>query len=136
MVKKCCATTNSDLGILVIRFVLALVFIIHGLVKFQMLDGTIAFFGMLGLTPFFAYLVSIVELFGGILLLLGVITPWVSLALAINMACAILLVKLNKPFIGGYEYELTLMLVSLGLSLLGSGKYTICPCDRLNEKRK
>jgi len=27
-------------------------------------------------------------------------------------------------------------LVSLGLSLLGSGKYTICPCDRLNEKRK
>ena len=128
MVKKCCVQTNSDLGILLIRFALALVFIIHGLAKFQAMPATISFFGSLGLVPAMAYFVATVELFGGILLLLGMFTPWTALVLGINMVFAIFLVKLEKPFLGGYEYELTLMLVSFGLSLLGTGKYTVCPC--------
>ena len=130
MIKKCCVQTNSDLGILLIRFALALVFIIHGLAKFQTMPDTIAFFGTLGLVPFLAYFVAAVELFGGILLLLGMLTPWTALVLGINMFFAIVLVKLEKPFLGGYEYDLTLMLVSFGLSLLGTGKYTVCPCGK------
>lgn len=134
MMKKCCAHTNTDLGILIIRFALAMVFIVHGLAKFQVMAATVGFFGSLGLAPFFAYFVASLEFFGGILLLLGVITPWVALVLGINMAFAIFLVKLNKPFLVGYEYELTLMLVSFGLSLLGTGKYTICPCGKKEKK--
>ncbi|MSU55323.1 MAG: DoxX family protein [Candidatus Taylorbacteria bacterium] len=134
MIKKCCAVTNSDLGILVIRFSLALVFIIHGLAKFQNMQGTLAFFTSLSIWPAFAYLVAGIELFGGILLLVGFLTPWMSLALGLNMMMAILLVKINKPFLGGYEYDLTLMLASLGLSLLGTGKYTICPCGKDSKK--
>lgn len=130
MIKKCCESVNADLGILVIRLALAMVFIIHGLMKFQTMGKTIGFFGSLGLAPFFAYLVATVELFGGILLLLGVFTSFVAMALAVVMIFAILLVKVDKPFIGGYEFELTLMLVSLGVSLLGTGKYAICPCRK------
>ena len=130
MLKKCCVETNSDLGVLLVRFSLALVFIIHGLAKFQTMSETAAFFGILGLAPSMAYFVAVVELFGGILLLLGMFTPWTALVLGINMFFAILLVKLQKPFIGGYEYELTLMLMSFALSLLGTGKYTVCPCGK------
>jgi uncharacterized membrane protein YphA (DoxX/SURF4 family) len=135
MMKKCCGAVNSDLGILVIRLALALVFIIHGLAKFQNMDGTIGFFSSLGLIPAIAYLVATVELVGGVLLLLGLFSKWVSLSLAIDMAFAIILVKLQKPFIGGYEYELTLMLVALGLSLLGTGKYTNCCRFDKNDKK-
>lgn len=130
MVKKCCAHTNPDLGLLLIRFALALVFIIHGLAKFQTMPDTIAFFGTLGLVSFVAYFVAAVELFGGIGLLLGMFTSWTALILGINMFFAIFLVKLGKPFLGGYEYELTLMLASFGLSMLGAGKYSVCPCGK------
>lgn len=130
MVKKCCDHANPDLGLLLIRFALALVFIVHGLAKFQMMTDTIAFFGTLGLVPFMAYFVAAVELFGGIMLLLGMFTPWTAVVLGITMFFAIILVKLNKPFLGGYEYDLTLMLTSFGVSLLGTGKYSVCPCGK------
>lgn len=130
MVKKCCARTNPDLGLLLIRFALALVFIIHGLAKFQAMPDTIAFFGTFGLVPFMAYFVAAVELFGGIMLLLGMFTPWTAIVLGVNMFFAIFLVKLGKPFLGGYEYDLTLMLTSFGVSLLGTGKYSVCPCGK------
>lgn len=133
MTKKCCVQTNPDLGILLIRFALALVFIVHGLAKFQGMPETIMFFGSLGLVSAMAYFVATVELFGGILLLLGMFTPWTALILGVNMFFAIFLVKLGKPFLGGYEYDLTLMLVSFGVSLLGTGKYSVCPC---NKERK
>ena len=130
MMKKCCESVNPDLGIIIIRLALAMVFIVHGLMKFQAMEKTIGFFGSLGFAPFFAYFVASVEFFGGILLLLGVFTSWTAIALAFVMIFAILLVKIGKPFAGGYEFELTLMLVSLGLSLLGTGKYTVCPCRK------
>ncbi|KKU65619.1 MAG: hypothetical protein UX89_C0026G0006 [Parcubacteria group bacterium GW2011_GWA2_47_16] len=134
MTKKCCVQTNLDLGILLLRFALAIVFIIHGLAKFQSMPATIEFFGTLGLAPFMAYFIAAIEFFGGVLLLLGMFTPWTALILGINMFFAILLVKLDKPFLAGYEFDLTLMLVSFGLSLLGTGKYTVCPCDK--EKKR
>lgn len=134
MVQKCCVQTNPDLGVLLIRFALALVFVIHGLAKFQAMPDTIAFFGTLGLVPFTAYFIAVVELFGGILLLLGMFTPWTALVLGINMFFAIVLVKLEKPFLAGYEYDLTLMLASFGLSLLGTGKYTVCPCGKERKR--
>lgn len=133
MVKQCCAHTNPDLGILLLRFALALVFIIHGLAKFQTMSGTVAFFGTLGLVPVVTYCIAFIEFFGGIFLLLGIVTPWTALALGVNMFFAILLVKLEKPFLGGYEYELTLMLTSFAVSLLGSGKYTMCPCNKTKK---
>lgn len=128
--KKCCLPANTDLGILILRFSLGLVFIIHGLAKFQSMDMTIGFFATLGLSSFFAYLVASVEVIGGLLVLLGIYTSYSALSLAIVMIFAILLVKLGKPFIGGYEFDLTLLLSSLALSVMGTGKYKACSCDK------
>lgn len=119
--------TNNDFGIFLIRLALAVVFIMHGFAKFQSMPETIVFFESLGLVPFMAYATATIEFFGGIFLLFGMFAPWNALILGINMAFAILLVKLGKPFIGGYEFELTLMFSAIGLSLLGMGKYTLSP---------
>lgn len=110
---------------LLIRLALAAVFIAHGWSKIQDMAGTIGGFGTFGLAPFWAYLVAWVELLGGIAMLLGIFTKWAGWLLAIVMAAAIYFVKGSAGFLGGYEYELVLLLVALGVSFAGPGAYTI-----------
>lgn len=114
-----------DLGIFLIRIALGLVFIGHGWQKIQNLGGTAEFFGKLGLPGFMAYLVASVEFLGGIALILGVFTPVAALLIAAVMVGAIYFVKLPRGFLGGYEFELTLLLAALGVALHGQGKYSI-----------
>ena len=116
---------NPDLGLLLIRVGLALVFIIHGWGKWQNLDGTVGFFGGLGLAAFFAYLVATVEVLAGLAMLLGVWVDWAGLLLAAVMFTAIYLVKFDMGFVGGYEFDLMLLLSALGVAMMGSGAYTI-----------
>lgn len=117
--------TNVDVGLLLLRVALAATFIAHGWAKFQNLEGTTAFFAGLGLAAFFVYLVAVVELLGGLALLLGLFTDVAGIALAINMAFAIILVKLSAGFLGGFEFELVLLLAALGIAFAGPGKYAI-----------
>ena len=116
---------NPDLGLLFIRLGLAVVFIYHGWVKFQDIAGTTVFFNQLGLAPFFVYLVALVEVFGGLAMLLGVLTEWAGLILAIDMVFAIILVKFGIGFGGGYEFDLMLLLAALAILVCGPGKYNI-----------
>ncbi len=116
---------NPDLGILLIRIGLAAVFILHGLSKFSNIEGTEKFFGSLGLPIIFVYLVALVETLGGLALLLGIFTEVASILIAGIMIFAILLVKLQKGFVGGYEFELMLFLSALAITLIGPGKYKI-----------
>lgn len=116
---------DPDLGLLLIRVGLAVVFIAHGWQKFAAMDKTIGFFGTLGFGAFFAYLVAAIELLGGIAMLVGIGTHYAGLALAAVMVAAIYLVKYNKGFLGGYEFDLTLLLAALGITLTGPGAQTI-----------
>ena len=124
---------NPDLGKLLLRVALALVFIAHGLDKiegFGVSPGVVEWFGTLAfpvsLAPaFFTYLVTAVELMGGLALLLGIYAEIAALFLAVDMLFAIYLVKLPGAFMGGYEFELTLLLVALAVFFLGAGKYTV-----------
>ncbi|MES9695507.1 DoxX family protein [Bacillus toyonensis] len=106
--------SNKDrLCLFIIRLVLGLTFFAHGLTKFQ--DGihnTEHFFNSLGIFEWLAYPVAILELIGGILIILGLGTRIISTLFSILMAGAIITVKFNKGFIGGYEFEL-LLAVSL-----------------------
>ena len=106
---------------LVLRLVVAYVFIVHGWGKLTGIAGTAGFFGKLGipLATFFAWIVAIVEFGGGILVLVGVLTRISSLLLAVTMLVAILLHE------GGFELELTLLAMSVGLMLLGNGPLSI-----------
>lgn len=120
-----CCKKNSDLGLLFIRVGLGTVFLAHGVQKLQGLDGVVGFFGTLGLHPFFAYLVAGVETLAGLALIVGLWTHWASKLLAIIMIAAIALVKGSKGFLGGYEFDLMLLLAVLGTLFTGPGAYSL-----------
>lgn len=116
---------NPDLGLLLIRLGLGIIFIAHGWQKFGAMDGTIAFFGSLGLPAVVAYLISTIELLGGIALVLGIYTQWAGLLIALLMVGAIYLVKFKMGLIGGYELDLGLLIAALNIFFTGPGKYTV-----------
>ena len=62
---KKCSWCNADSALLVLRVGVGAIFIFAGWGKVSDLAGTVAFFGTIGLAPFWAYLVSFVELCGG-----------------------------------------------------------------------
>jgi putative oxidoreductase len=74
-----------------------------------------------------AIVVTLVELFGGIALILGVATRLAALAIAIDMAVAILAVHFKNGFFmpTGYEYALTLLGANICLMLTGAGAYSV-----------
>jgi putative oxidoreductase len=120
--------TNASCGLLVLRAIVGIVFIAHGGQKLFVLGfgGVTGFFTQAGipLPAVSAVVVTLVEFLGGIAVLLGVLTRWAALLLAIDMAGAIFLVHLKNGFFvnkGGYEYALTLLAVSLALALSGPG---------------
>lgn len=116
---------NTDLGLLLVRVGLGLVFIAHGWAKIDGMDGTIGFFASIGLSAFWAYLVAYVEFIGGIAMLVGLFTNWAGMLLAVVMIVAIVMLKLSKGFVGGYEFDLVLFLSSLAIVIAGPGKYTL-----------
>ncbi len=142
------------LGLLVLRLVLAVVFIAHGGNKIFGLFGgagigpgglstTAAFFGTIGLNPPFVLAVvdAVLEFAGGILLVAGFLTRWVSIALAISMGVAIWKVHYQFGFFlnwmgaadrgQGMEYSIVLIAALACLALSGGGDLSI---DGLNQR--
>lgn len=116
---------NQDLGLLLLRIALGAVFIAHGWSKWQDMDGTIQFFSTLGLSSMIAYLVATIELLGGFAMLLGFWHRLAGWLLAAIMLGVIITVKGSKGFLGGYEFELTLLLVSVAMAMMSPGKYLV-----------
>jgi putative oxidoreductase len=118
---------NSRWGMVPLRAVVGLVFLMHGYMKlFTMgLAGTTGMFEHLGipLPQVSAAVVITVELLGGVALILGLFTRWAAAALAIEMAVVMLVVKLPGGFFApqGVELELTLCAAALTLALVGAG---------------
>jgi putative oxidoreductase len=119
--------SGKSVGLLLIRLAVAAIFIYHGWSKFMFMDDTIIFFGTLGLAPFFAYLVAIVEFIGGILMLLGVFTCTAGISLAVVIAFAICLVKAKMGFVAS-EPDILLLVSSLALAFTGPGRYSLMKC--------
>jgi putative oxidoreductase len=118
----------KDVGLLIGRIAVGVVFIAHGSQKFfefGLAGTTAAFTGMgvpmPGLSALFA---ASVELVGGTLFLLGAALPVVAGLLVIDMIGAIVLVDLKQGLIGGFELTLLLGAAALALGLNG-GKFTI-----------
>lgn len=124
--------TSHSFVALILRLVLGLTFFMHGAQKVLGwyggggLEGTAAFMNSLGIPTFLAYISSFWEFLGGICLILGFLTRLWSAGLIINMLVAILLVH-SGFFVseGGIELALLLMVVSLAVTLLGPGRYSI-----------
>jgi putative oxidoreductase len=117
---------------LILRLTLGVMFIAHSLVlKYFMytLPGTAQFFESIGLPGALAYLTFWAELVGGMALVAGFATRWVSLALIPILAGATW-VHLGNGWVfsganGGWEYPVFLIAVSLVQSLLGDGAYAV-----------
>ncbi|WP_102347572.1 DoxX family protein [Bacillus sp. Marseille-P3661] len=120
-----------EVGLLVIRLVVGITFLLHGLAKFQNgLVNTSIYFESLGLPGILAYVVSYIELVGGAAMILGVGTQLVSVLFAFVMIGAIFTVKLSAGFMGnstatGYEFNLLLLAVSVLLAINGSKLFSI-----------
>lgn len=58
-------------------------------------------------------------------MLVGVVTRIAAALLIIDMIGAIILVKISDGFVGGYEFELLLIAISVSLLLTGPGRISI-----------
>ncbi len=115
----------SNLGLLILRVTLGAIFIGHGWAKVNGIDGTIGFFSSLGLPSVVAYAVAYIEFLGGIALVLGLFTRIAAYLIAAVMVGAIVMVKFDKGFIGGYAYDLILLAAALAVAWVNSGAYSV-----------
>ncbi|OAS87928.1 MULTISPECIES: DoxX family protein [Metabacillus] len=125
-----------DIGLLIIRLVIGALFIGHGAQKLfgwfggYGLKGTGGWFESIGMKPgvTMALFAGLAELIGGILFALGFLTPLAGIMIAGTMLMAI--VKVHAPnglwaTSNGYEYNLTLLAVAIGIALIGAGQYSL-----------
>ena len=116
-----------EIGLALLRIILGVVFFAHGYLKFfkMGMDGVVGFFTSLGIPApvLAAWGVTMLEMVGGLLLILGIFTPFLGVLFAMDMAGAILFAKRGAGFFApkGYEFELTLLIASLALALAGPG---------------
>ena len=120
-----------DAALAIVRVATAVIFIAHGWQKFFQygLAGVTQGFAQMGIplpgiaAPFIAGL----ELVGGALLLVGLLTRPIALLLAIDMLGAMVLVHLKNGFFlpNGFEFTFILLATSLALALTGAGAYSV-----------
>ncbi len=118
--------TYPHIGLVMIRLALGILFFSHGFFKFSDgIENTVAFFETIGLSGFLAYVVGIIELAGGVLMILGLGTRIVSVLFAIILIGALLTVKRSTGMLGGYELDLALLAMSISLMLGGGGPFSL-----------
>ena len=130
------APDKADLAMTIIRVIVGIAFFAHGWQKVFTFgfEGTGGFFGSLGIPAagFFAIVVSLLELLGGLALILGIGTRIVGLLLAIDMLVALLVVHLpNGFFVSENGYELVLILGAASLAFAITGASSISLDNRL-----
>lgn len=124
------------LGLLLVRLVVGLLFIGHGAQKLfgwfggYGPKGTGGWMESVGIKPgvVMAVLAGLMELLGGVLFAAGLLTPLAAVLIAATMLGAI--VKVHGPnglwsTANGYEYQLVLLVVAIGVALTGAGAYSL-----------
>lgn len=117
---------SQHMGNLFLRTALGVIFFAHGFDKVSTgVEHVAERFEGLGLPGYLAYLVAYTELLGGIALLFGYATKYVSSALAVIMLGAIAKVKWHNGLLGtgersGYELDLALLAMAVYLSFVNT----------------
>ena len=145
-------SVSANLGLLLLRLVLGSIMIAHGLQKwFGLFQGT----GVRELTEviagqhplmletvsswqvaeILAWLVAFAELGGGLLILVGIFARFSAFWFLVVMAGAIWMVHGKHGFFlradaPGFEFNLALIGLCLGVLFLGSGEYAVLPSSR------
>lgn len=119
---------------LLLRVALGIMFYAHAWLKIKVYTpaGAVKYFESLGVPGFFAYLTMAAEIVGATLLVLGVGTRWVALALVPLIVGTIVLVHGKKGWLfsnpdGGWEYPAFWTVGLIVLALLGDGAAALGP---------
>ena len=124
--------TNADLAATILRVSMGVLFLAHAGLKLFIFTpaGTVGYFASLGLPGPLAYLVIAAELLGGIALILGVYTRWVSLALVPVLLGSIYVPHGAAGFFfsnegGGWEFPAFWTVTLFVQALLGDGAFAL-----------
>lgn len=127
---------TPDLGLLVLRVVVGVVVMAHGLMKLGWVGkggsvaGTGAWFNSIGLRPgtFWALVAVLAEAGGGLLMALGLGGPIGPGLVAADLLVVAVVAHLPKGFWaqnGGWEFPLPLAAAGFAVALLGSGAWSL-----------
>ena len=120
-----------NLGLAILRVVTGIIFAAHGGQKLFVygVDGVAGAFGQMGIpvAAFAGPAVALVECFGGLALIVGLLTRLAGFGLVVTMLGALLFVHARNGFFmpNGYEYVLALLGVAATLMVTGAGRYSL-----------
>lgn len=125
--------STQQLGVTLLRVSLGLMYLAHSVVLKLVtygLPGTAGFFQQVGLPGWLAYVTFAAEALGGVLLVLGVQTRWIALALLPPLLGAVIWVHGANGWVftasgGGWEYPVFLIAASVALAFLGDGAWAL-----------
>jgi uncharacterized membrane protein YphA (DoxX/SURF4 family) len=108
-------------------------FMAHGYPKLtKSRQQTVQFMKSLGIPAGLTYLAAILEFFGGVALVIGFLVPIAAFLFAIEMIATTILkkYKMKGPYLVGqspaaYETDITYLLLSITLVVLGAGALSI-----------
>ena len=139
--------THNDVSLFVVRLVLGVVILPHGAQKLlgwlggYGFAGTMDYFGSLGIPVLFGFLAIVAEFFGGLALIMGLLTHAAALGIGMVMLVAALMVHLPNGFFmnwfanqggEGVEYFILACGLALVLVLRGGGAWSL---DRVLTER-
>ena len=127
-------TRNAAYAALLLRLALGIMFLSHSLVLKLFvftLEGNAQFFASIGLPAALGHVVFAAEAVGGLLLILGVQSRWVALALLPILLGAVWVHAPNGWMFGypngGWEYPAYLSVLAIVQVLLGDGAHALSP---------
>ena len=114
-----------DWALLALRVAVGVVLIAHGFPKWRDMKGTADWMGSLGLRPgiAFAFTAVVVEVLGGLALILGFFTQFVALVVVAQFLFIIFKVNRTKGLKGGYELDLLILAAAALLATTGGGLF-------------
>jgi len=125
-------TSLTTTAVTILRIILGFLFAAHGWQKFNefTIAGTQASFAKMGVpaAEIAAPAVAVLELAGGIALIVGILTRVVAALLAVDMLGALFLVHAPAGIFasaGGYELVLVLAAAALAVALTGAGRISV-----------
>lgn len=127
-------STLTPAAIFLLRIALGTMFLAHSVVLKLFvftLPGTAQFFESIGLPGWLAYAVFAAEAVGGLMLVLGIQTRWVALAL-LPVLLGATWTHLGHGWVfsapgGGWEYPLYLSVLAVAQAMLGDGAWALRP---------
>ncbi len=119
---------------LVLRIVMGATFVMHGYPKLKNPKETLKWTESLGVPAAVTIAAIVLEFFGGIALIIGLMVPIVAFFIALEMIGTIALkkTKMKAPYLIGqnasaYETDVTYILLALTLIILGPGVFSVSP---------